>query len=347
MKVRSNSPLQDPPVDYSIAGAQNKWFTITEGPDLGKKMYYYDYTPENHIDKVVVFVHGNPECSYTYRSIRDELVSSDDSIRIVAMDHIGFGISDRATHEMIDVHHASNLRLLMEHLDLQNIYLVIHDWGGPIGIGSVIHQPERVKGLIVLNTTVFPMPKAGYTYQKYPFRILPWCMTPKLMPNAVWGGVAGYIVTHASPQGFLTFVSKVVLWCWRHVRKTIQPDQVEYVWSQMLRDKMNALSSKRQVLQTPVWGHGYQYTDKSLGSVSNFDFYKNIQTTLSDKWKNISVAGFFGMWDPCGKQEVIDQWRQALPQIENHIFQYPEEGHFIEEAKGQEIGKKILSMLSE
>lgn len=61
--------------------------------------------------------------------------------------------------------------------------------------------------------------------------------------------------------------------------------------------------------------------------------------------ENLKVAGFFGLWDACGKQEVIDQWRVALPQIDNHLFQYEEIGHFIEEYKGKEIAHKILEFL--
>jgi len=113
----------------------------------------------------------------------------------------------------------------------------------------------------------------------------------------------------------------------------------------MLRDTMNVASSKRQVLQTSVWGHGYEYQDRIIGKVTNHEFYKNIQTSISEKWKNIQVAGFFGLWDVCGKQEVIDQRRVALPQINNNLFQYEDIGHFIEEYKGKEIGLKIIEFL--
>ena len=105
----SNSPLQDPPADYFPVGSDN-WFLIPEGKDAGKQMFYYDYsTAPGQPEAIVVFVHGNPESSYTYRHIRDSLIESGKPLRIIAMDHIGFGLSDQATFEMVEIHHSENL----------------------------------------------------------------------------------------------------------------------------------------------------------------------------------------------------------------------------------------------
>lgn len=284
MEVLSNSPLQKIPEDYTLGAPYNHWFIIPDGPDKGKKMFYYDFKTSKTSDKIVLFVHGNPECSYTYRHIRDEILTKEKNVRIIAMDHIGFGISDRATYEMIDIHHAFNLKLFIQALDLQNITLVIHDWGGPIGIGALIDTPEKVERLIVLNTTVFPMPSTGYEYTNFPFKILPWSYTPYFIPNSIWGGLAAYVVSNGHPQGFFTFVIGVIRF-WKHIRNSFDKEDPEYVWSQMLRDNLNSASSKRQVLQTPVWGHGYEYQDRKLGTVTNHQFYRNIQTTISTKWK--------------------------------------------------------------
>jgi len=322
INIISNTPLQKVPDDYSLGTKWNHWFSIPEGPDKGKKLFYYDYQTVEPHEKVVLFVHGNPECSYTYRHIRDKIIKSSAAVRIIAMDHIGFGISDRATYEMIDIHHAFNLKLLIQELDLQNIILVIHDWGGPIGVGALIDIPQKVVGLVAMNTTIFPMPKEGYKYTNFPFLILPWSHTPYFIPNAVWGGLAAYVVSNGHPQGFFTFVFQSIKRMWRHLFQSFDENNPEYIWSQMLRDSMNAASSKRQVLQTPVWGYGYEYQDKKLGKVSNHAFYKNIQSTIAKKWTSIPVAGFFGMWDACGKKEVIQQWQEALPQISNHLYQY-------------------------
>lgn len=341
--VLSNSPLKEIPKDYSPGAEYDCWFKIPAGPDKGKQMYYYDYNHKNKSQGVVLLVHGNPECSYTYRHIRDEIIKNQPTSRVIAMDHIGFGISDQATYEMVEIHHAQNLTYLIEELDLTNIQLVIHDWGGPIGIGSLIDMPERVSSIVVLNSTVFPMPKEGYTYTNFPFKTLPWAITPNIIPASLWGGVAGYVVSNANPQGFFTFTWNVIVRLMKHAFQTFEKESPEYVWSQMLRSTINAKSSKRQVRQTPVWGHGYEYQDKTVGLVSNKQFYQNIQDTIAQKWgakgANIPIAGFFGMWDACGKKEVIDQWMVALPRIQEHLFTYEDIGHFIEEYKGAEIAK--------
>jgi len=351
MHIPSNSPLKEVPADYSPGEKYNRWFKIPSGLDKGKSMYYYDYTTNSNPQKTVLFVHGNPECSYTYRHIRDTIIASKEAVQIIAMDHIGFGISDQATFEMVDMHHAANLKLFLDFLDLTNILLVIHDWGGPIGIGALIDSPQRVAGIVLMNTTVFPMPKEGYTYSNFPFKILPWVLSPRLIPDGLWGGLAAYVVSNAHPQGFFTFLGNTLIRVGRHLFHSFDKKNPEYVWSQMLRSKMNARSSKRQVRQTGVWGYGYEYKDKKIGVVSNVSFYQYIQATISKKWgdegTNIPVAGFFGMWDASGKKEVIQQWINALPRIQENLYQYENVGHFIEEYKGVEIGQTLIRFLSE
>lgn len=349
MNVNSNSPLQNPPDDYCPEGSDH-WFKIPEGLDAGKTLFYYDYlTSETEApEATVLFVHGNPECSYTYRKIRDGLNASGRPLRIVAMDHIGLGLSDQADFEMVDMHHAAHVLQLVRYLDLQNISLVVHDWGGPIGIGALLQEPERVANLLVMNTTVFPMPDEGYTYKNFPFPWLPWYLTPTLMPNAVWGGVAAAVVCHAHPQGTLAFTRTVTKWATKHIRDNIDPLSPEYVFSQMLRSPANAKSSTRNVRQTPFWGHGYSYEDKRHGTQDNHAFYARIHKNLSEAWgptgQNIPVCGYFGQWDACGKDSVIAQWQEALPQIQQDTHIFPDIGHFIEEYKGAEMAVSIVKM---
>jgi len=85
---------------------------------------------------------------------------------------------------MVDMHHAANLAQLARHLDLRDVTLVVHDWGGPIGIGAFIAEPDHVRNLLVMNTTVFPMPSDGFTYENFPRWWMPWCKTPALTPDA-------------------------------------------------------------------------------------------------------------------------------------------------------------------
>ena len=117
--ILSNSPLRIIPTDY-CGSHSDRWFTIPSGLDAGKKLFYSDQLLGNsEPTHTVLFVHGNPECSYTYRHVQAALKKSGTSMRVVSPDHIGFGISDQADFEMVDMHHAANLKLLIEHLDQQ------------------------------------------------------------------------------------------------------------------------------------------------------------------------------------------------------------------------------------
>ncbi len=349
MDIKTNSPLQNPPVNYCPQGSE-RWFQITNGLDAGKTMFYTDFSVGNDKapEKTILFVHGNPESSYTYRHIRDTLIASGQSLRIIAMDHIGFGLSDQADFEMVDMHHAANLLQLVRHLNVSNITLVVHDWGGPIGIGAMLQEPQRVAALLVMNTTVFPMPTDGYTYTNYPFPWLPWHLTPRLIPTPLWGGVAAAVVCNAHPQGTAEFLANTSKWITRYAGKRVPQHRPEYVFSEMLRSPMNSASSKRNVRQTPYWGHGYQYRDAKHGVQDNHAFYTDIQKNVANTWgpagQNIPACGYFGQWDACGKESVISQWHTALPQMADNTHRFANIGHFIEEYKGPEMAQSILAM---
>lgn len=346
MQIPTNTPMRHPPADYCPPDSA-RWFTIPEGLDAGKTLFYSDHLcGEGKPEATVLLVHGNPENSYTYRHVRDALIASGRSLRIVAPDHVGFGLSDQADFEMVDMHHAANLIQLVRHLDLQDVRLVLHDWGGPIGAGALIQDPQRVAGVAVMNTTVFPMPGDGYTYRNYPFPWLPWFSTATLVPDALWGGVAAAVVAHASPQGFPAFLALAARWMGRHATGKITPDTPEYVWAQPFTTPANIRSSKRNVRQTPVWGHGYRYRDARHGVQDNHAFYRDLQARIGPAWGELPACGHFGQWDACGKESVIAQWQAALPRMQADTHRYPDVGHFIEEYKGAEIAEGILRQAS-
>lgn len=103
--------------------------------------------------RLLVFLHGNPSWSYLYRN----LVSAfKDSYRCVAPDHLGCGLSDKPQdypYRLVD--HIDNLEQLLESLGGQRCVLVMHDWGGAIGMGWAARHPDKVDGLVVMNTAAF------------------------------------------------------------------------------------------------------------------------------------------------------------------------------------------------
>jgi haloalkane dehalogenase len=117
----------------------------------GGRMHYVD---EGEGD-VIVFVHGTPTWSYLYRDLIRRLSASH---RCVAMDHIGFGLSEKPPGWSYRTsEHARNVEMLITHLGLRNITLVVHDFGGPIGLPYAIAHPENVARLVLFNTWLWPM----------------------------------------------------------------------------------------------------------------------------------------------------------------------------------------------
>jgi len=337
------SPLQVVPDDYFVDGTQD-WFAILSGLDQGKRLFYFDEKIADRPNgKTVLFIHGNPECSYTWRDVIAEIRKFPVINRIVAVDHIGFGLSDPADFEMVEMHHAANLIQFVRHLDLNDVVLVVHDWGGPIGIGALLRDAARVVGLVVVNSTVFPMPQTGLTYDEFPFRWFPWSKSPRRIPDIFWPSFAAFVVTRGEPQNSARFTARVLRAIIKDVFRSerFKGDDAEFVFAQMLRQKINTLSSKRNVLQTPYWGHGYQYVDKRHGVQDNQDFYDVIQRNIGSQWSKVPVRGLFGAWDPCGKNEVINQWCEALPQMQSTLRTFENRGHFLEEHEPKAVAEAI------
>ena len=129
------------------------------------------YVDEGPSTSGVTFVclHGNPSWSFLYRDFIRRLSAS---YRVIAVDHVGFGRSDKPRyHDYYTIsQHVENLSELLDHAGVNLAIPILHDWGGPIGMGWATQHPERVAGVVVLNTTAFadlPVPKLPF-----PFRLL-------------------------------------------------------------------------------------------------------------------------------------------------------------------------------
>lgn len=113
------------------------------------------YVDEGRGDPIVM-VHGNPTWSFYYRRMILDMRSK---YRVVAPDHIGCGLSDKPQRYQYTLEqHIANLEALMAHLGLRKITLVLHDWGGPIGMGYAVRHPEAVRRFVILNTVAFWSP---------------------------------------------------------------------------------------------------------------------------------------------------------------------------------------------
>ena len=138
----------------------------------GGALHFVDEGPRG--TEPIVFLHGNPTWSFLWRRLVRELAPDH---RCVALDHVGCGLSAKPPDWRYTLAaHAENALQLVEHLDLERVTLVVHDWGGAIGMSLAKRAPGRFARLLVLNTAAFPGPM--------PLRIRA-CRAPLLGPVLV------------------------------------------------------------------------------------------------------------------------------------------------------------------
>jgi haloalkane dehalogenase len=106
----------------------------------------------------VVCVHGNPTWSFYCRRLVEALRVSH---RVVVPDHIGCGLSEMPGDDRYPftlARRVDDLEELIDRLGVADVTLVVHDWGGPIGLGWAVRHPQRVRSLVILNTAAFHLP---------------------------------------------------------------------------------------------------------------------------------------------------------------------------------------------
>ena len=120
-------------------------------------MHYLDEGPRDA--PPVLMLHGNPSWSFYYRKL---VLALRQHHRCIVPDHIGCGLSDKPETAQYDYRLASRIadcESLLSHLDLQQpLTLVVHDWGGMIGMAWAAGHPERISRLVIMNTAAFPLP---------------------------------------------------------------------------------------------------------------------------------------------------------------------------------------------
>ena len=163
-----------------------KYLTVPAG-----QYHYLDQGNEQ--EGVILAVHGNPTWSFYWRALIENFA---DRYRVVVPDHIGCGLSDKPQDWSYQLGgHIENLCQLVEELDLKNIVLVVHDWGGAIGMGMATRFPERIQKIVVTNT-------AAFRSQEIPASIAS-CRIPLFGELAVLGfnAFAGVATWRASAKG--------------------------------------------------------------------------------------------------------------------------------------------------
>ena len=144
----SQSPAPSAPawLDRSLYPFTSRYFHSADG-----RMHFVD----EGSGPPIVMVHGTPTWSFLYRHLIARLARRH---RVIAVDHLGFGLSDKppkAPYAPSD--HAARLVALLDVLDVSGATFVVHDFGGPIGLGAALQRLERVERLVLFNTWMWSL----------------------------------------------------------------------------------------------------------------------------------------------------------------------------------------------
>lgn len=139
--VMATPVFSQPTPDTNLYPFDHHYFEVEAG-----RMHYVDEGD----GPVMLFVHGTPTWSFLYREHIRELSKN---YRCIAIDHLGFGLSDKPTEfQGTPQNHARNLAAFIQHLNLTDITLVVHDFGGPIGLGAALQDPDRIQRVVLFNS---------------------------------------------------------------------------------------------------------------------------------------------------------------------------------------------------
>lgn len=232
------------------------------------RMHYVD---EGQGD-VLLFVHGTPAWSFVWRHQIKALASS---YRCIAVDHLGFGLSDKpANFEGTPEAHAAQLTHFAEALRLTNITLVVHDFGGPIGLGMALNSPDRISRLVVLNTWLWKTAD-NPAVQK--------------VNRLLSGPIGRFLYLH------LNF-SPLVLMKQAFYDKTKLPREVHRHYIRVFPDKTSRLGLLR-------------IGQSLFGSSSWFETQHQQLPALAGKPSMI----IWGLKDAFIKPDFLEKWKQLLP----------------------------------
>lgn len=131
--------------DRRLFPFESKWFESPAG-----KIHYLD----EGSGPPILLLHGNPTWSFLYRGI---VIRLRKRFRCIAPDYLGFGLSEHpAGYGYTAGEHADVVRALVRHLELENLTIMGHDWGGPVGMRVALDEMPRLRALVMGNTWYWP-----------------------------------------------------------------------------------------------------------------------------------------------------------------------------------------------
>jgi len=269
----------------------------------------YHYLNEGCGDPVVM-IHGNPTWSFYFRNLIKDLTPG---FRVIAVDHIGCGLSakpdaDRYGYRLKN--RIDDLEALLEMLDVKRkLTLVVHDWGGMIGLALALRHPDWISRIVITNTAAF-MPPGG---KRLPFRLR---IIRNLKPLA-----------KLAVQGFNIFsiAALHMASCKRLGRDVKKGLKAPYnCWK-------NRVATLKFVQDIPV--------DENDPS---FSLVKYVDDNLH-KLADIPMLICWGERDFVFDLAYFNEWRRRFPQAEAHLF--PDAGHYLLEDEPDKVCAIIRDFL--
>ncbi len=249
----------------------------------------------------VIMLHGNPTWSFFYRNLVLGLRSQ---CRTIVPDHMGCGLSDKPDdrrYEFTLERRVQDLEALIAHLKIAGpLTLILHDWGGMIGMAYAARHPERIARLVLLNTAAFHLPET------------------KKLPPSLW------MCRHTKLDDFL--IRRSGLFCRLVTRWGCCNPMSEQVRDGYLSPHESAerrLAHLRFVQDIPL-----RPGDRSYACVSE------VQAKLPG-FRKIPTLVCWGDDDFVFDHHFLAVWRKTLPEAEVH--QFPQAGHLVLEDAGAEI----------
>jgi len=271
----------------------------------------YHYVNEGEGEPVVM-VHGNPSWSLYYRNVVKSLSATH---QCIVPDHIGCGLSDKpddADYEYTLKSRIDDLEALLEHLNVkENITLVVHDWGGMIGMGYASRYPERIKKLVILNTGAFHLPKN---------KMFPWPLW--ICRNSMLGTIL--------VRGFNAFSS---IASYVGVKRNAMDKDLRTAYVAPFNTWKNRISTLRFVQDIPLKPH-----DKS------YDLVTNIGESL-EKFSDTPMLICWGLKDFVFDKHFLAEWQQRFPNADVHSFD--DCGHYILEDASEEVVPLITAFITD
>lgn len=237
---------------------------------------------------VVLFVHGTPTWSFEWRHAVAALSRTH---RCIAMDNVGFGLSDRPRNfDYTPEAHAGALRAFVEQLDLRDITLVVHDFGGPIGLPLCFLEPSRIKRLVVMNTWMWSFAD-----------------DPKMSRNAklISGRLGRFLYRHANLSLRVIMPS-----AFADRRKLTAQVHAQYL------APFPDADSRSRVL--------FPLAESLLASGAHYDALWRGRAEL----RNMPALIIWGMKDPAFPPRLLERWRSILPHariVELPVAHWPQE----------------------